>query len=72
MTEREKEIKELEAFFNNINIPTIPIQLNKAVTLSNAAYFIKHNLERIKSGQMVEVNLIPRLEDLRILKKLLS
>ena len=72
MTEREKEIKELETFFNSIIIPTISIKLNQAVTLNNAPQFIKHNMEQLKSGQMAEVSLLPRLDDLRILKKLLS
>lgn len=67
----EKDILELETFFNNTTLPTTPIKLETATTVTDAKSFITAHLEYIKSNNG-NLTFKPYLNRLHQLKRILT
>jgi hypothetical protein len=64
------EISELENYFENIEFPTQPIQLNQCSTIIDCSLFVKNHLETIKANNGKKTYL-PYLNRLKNLKQVL-
>ena len=63
----DKDIKELEAYFKKIDIPTEPIKFNTFSTIENCSLFIDSHLKTVKAnnGNRTYVPYLDRLKELR-------
>ena len=64
------EISELENYFEKIEFPTRPIQLNQCSTIIDCSLFVKNHLETIKANNGKKTYL-PYLNRLKNLKQVL-
>jgi hypothetical protein len=70
-TEQSKDIEDLEQYFNGIEIPIHPIQLNDYVKITNLSKFIECNLYNLKTYKGNKY-FLPHLERLRTIKQYLE
>ncbi|CAM1346919.1 DUF6965 family protein [Tenacibaculum insulae] len=66
-----EQIEELEAFFNNINLPKINFFLNQATKITNVTQFLQSHLATIKAnnGNSTYLPYLVRLQDLKVILK---
>lgn len=62
-----KDIKELEAYFKKIAIPTEPLKLNPYSTIKDCSLFIKSHLATVKAnnGNLTYLPYLNRLKELK-------
>lgn len=62
-----KEIKELEDFFDSITLPTSPVKLNNCTTILDVSKFINSHLSTIKSnnGNLIYKPYLSRLQEIK-------
>jgi hypothetical protein len=63
----EQEIKEIEIYFANINIPTEPVKLNNSSIIADCDLFINSHINIVKKhkGNMTFLPFIERLNELK-------
>lgn len=63
----DKEIKELEDFFDSITLPTSPVKLNNCTTILDVSKFINSHLSTIKSnnGNLIYKPYLSRLQEIK-------